>query len=428
MRAADDHLDDLGVAERRRRRRCAMWRPLRSTVRWSQKARTSRRRCEMKTIVTPWRLEAGDDLAEPVDVAAGERRGRLVEQQDARLAVDRAGDLDLLLDGEIELADLVARGRRRSRARRDARATALSAARRRIMPVQADRRVGQEHVVEDRQVADQRHLLERGLDAEARGRRAASRSATGLAEDREAAAGRAAIRPESSLTMVDLPAPFSPSSACTVPGAMRKRDVVDRDRGAEGLAHALDARRPECAALSHRHSDRAVDSAMQRKRRGGACAAPPVQDRDHSSGWPTSAALRPISGVCSEKIEANQPGLVTMRRREDVAAVLHLLPGAFLAELDRLVGDERQRQHGQLRRRPCLRASRRRASARERRNRAARRRRCAARPSARRCRWRLRPRCRPAASGCGRRSSLRRRRAAACSGVLPASICIELAV
>ena len=53
-------------------------------------------------------LEAGDDLAEPVDVAAGERRGRLVEQEDARLAVDGAGDLDLLLDGEVEFADLVA--------------------------------------------------------------------------------------------------------------------------------------------------------------------------------------------------------------------------------------------------------------------------------------------------------------------------------
>src|SRR5438105_15882971 len=30
------------------------------------------------------------------------------------------------------------------------------------------------------------------------------------------------------------------------------------------------------------------------------------------SGWPTRAALRPISGVCSEKIEANQPGLGTI--------------------------------------------------------------------------------------------------------------------
>ena len=84
-----------------------MWRPLRSTVSVSQKARTSRMRCEMKTMVTPSALQPGDDLAEPVDVAAGERRGRLVEQQDARLAVDGAGDLDLLLQGEVEVADLV---------------------------------------------------------------------------------------------------------------------------------------------------------------------------------------------------------------------------------------------------------------------------------------------------------------------------------
>src|SRR5215468_9958508 len=33
---------------------------------------------------------------------------------------------------------------------------------------------------------------------------------------------------------------------------------------------------------------------------------------DQCSGWPTSAALKPISGVRSEKIEANQPGLVTI--------------------------------------------------------------------------------------------------------------------
>ena len=77
----------------------------------------------------------GDDVAEPVDVAAGERRGRLVEQQDARLAEQRARDLDLLLDGEVEFADLVVEARRRRcRARRNARRPAPRAWRRRIMP------------------------------------------------------------------------------------------------------------------------------------------------------------------------------------------------------------------------------------------------------------------------------------------------------
>ena len=83
-----DHLVVVEVGDRRRSRyagRCAA--P--SCV--SQNARTSRRRWEMKTIVTPSRARAGDDVAQPVDVAAGERRGRLVEQQDARLAEDARG-------------------------------------------------------------------------------------------------------------------------------------------------------------------------------------------------------------------------------------------------------------------------------------------------------------------------------------------------
>ena len=51
-------------------------------------------------------LEAGDQVAEPIDVSARESRCRLVEQDQARLAVNRARDLDLLLHGEVEAADL----------------------------------------------------------------------------------------------------------------------------------------------------------------------------------------------------------------------------------------------------------------------------------------------------------------------------------
>ena len=57
-------------------------------------------------MVTPCCFSRAITLAEPVDVAAGERRRGLVEQKDTRLAEDRACDLDLLLNGEIELADL----------------------------------------------------------------------------------------------------------------------------------------------------------------------------------------------------------------------------------------------------------------------------------------------------------------------------------
>ena len=47
------------------------------------------------------------------------------------------------------------------------------------------------------------------------------------------------------LTSVDFPAPFSPSSACTLPGLTVTDDVVERDQFAELLAHTdrLDADR-----------------------------------------------------------------------------------------------------------------------------------------------------------------------------------------
>ena len=63
------------------------------------------------------------------------RRGRLVEQQDLRLAVDGAGDLDLLLHGEVEVADLGVEIDVEAQRSKCARDGALAPDRRRIMPV-----------------------------------------------------------------------------------------------------------------------------------------------------------------------------------------------------------------------------------------------------------------------------------------------------
>ena len=192
--------------------------PLRNTVIVSQNARTSRRRWEMKTIVTPRSSEPRDDGAEPVDVAAGERRGRLVEQQNARLTKSRAGDFNLLLDREIKLADLVVERdvghAERGEMRCDERARMAAA----DHAQWADRTAGQQHVVEDREVVDQGHLLERGLDAARVRARAARQTALPRRTGGTRLSGSAS--PESSLTIVDLPAPFSPSRAWTVPGAI----------------------------------------------------------------------------------------------------------------------------------------------------------------------------------------------------------------
>src|SRR6185437_3748959 len=49
-----------------------------------------------------------------------------------------------------------------------------------------------------------------------------------------------------------------------------------------------------------------------RKTRNAATDCAAGEERSYSSGWPTRAADRPISGVCSEKIDANHPGLGTI--------------------------------------------------------------------------------------------------------------------
>ena len=171
--------DDLGVAEIGDRCRCAMCRPLRRMVsvvaEGAHLAQAVRDEDDGDALGA---FSARDDLAQPVDVAARQGRGRLVEQEDARLAEEGAGDLDLLPDGEVE---------RRATSSREVDIVKPSAVEMRARPAlsagappdeadRIDRRVGQQHVLEDRQVADQRHLLEGGLDAEGDGRRAAERA------------------------------------------------------------------------------------------------------------------------------------------------------------------------------------------------------------------------------------------------------------
>ena len=121
----------------------------------------------MKRSVAPSACKARHDGTQPVDVTTREARGGLVEQQDARLAKDGAGDLDLLLDREVERADLVeevdiveVEGREM-----------LAHPGLGVAPAHEAQgvggRVGDEHVVQNREVPDQRHLLEGRLHAEA---------------------------------------------------------------------------------------------------------------------------------------------------------------------------------------------------------------------------------------------------------------------
>ena len=109
-------------------------------------------------------LALRDEAAEPVDVAARQGRSRLVEEQDARPAEQRPRDLDLLALVQVEVAQLVVEVDRSEadplhvvgdRAPRGAAADLA----------EPGRRMGQQHIVEDRQIPDHREFLEGGLDA-----------------------------------------------------------------------------------------------------------------------------------------------------------------------------------------------------------------------------------------------------------------------
>ena len=149
---------------------------------------------------------------------------------------DGAGDLDLLPGRQVELGD-------RGAADRCRRGPALASSsrdrglrlRRRIDPETGQRLLHQQEILRDRQVADERNLLERGADAERRGRRA-GRGPDVPPPKTWISPASGWTSPLRSLTRVDLPAPFSPRIAWTSPAATLKREAVERDRGAEGLA------------------------------------------------------------------------------------------------------------------------------------------------------------------------------------------------
>ena len=105
------------------------------------------------------------------------------------------------------------------------RASSSSARRRcalRVDQAEAARRVGDRDVVRDRQVGHQRQFLEDADDAGAWRRRTGSRSCCGVPSRRMRAGSRAATTPAMILISVDLPAPFSPSTAWIEPRRQAK--------------------------------------------------------------------------------------------------------------------------------------------------------------------------------------------------------------
>ena len=170
-----------------------------------------------KRIATPDGSHPLHDLEELLDLAGVEARRRLVEDQHLGIDLDGAGDRDELLHGDR------VRLERRRRIDVEVQGSNTAAARRRIagqlIVPNASRFPAEHRVLGDREVRHQVDLLVHGADpGSLRLRRTAH-------VDRLAASRispeSARYTPVSVLISVDLPAPFSPSRACTSPGRSR---------------------------------------------------------------------------------------------------------------------------------------------------------------------------------------------------------------
>ncbi len=185
----------------------------------------------------------------------GERRRRLVEDQDARLDRQRLGDLDELPLGHRQAAD------RRVDVDLDAELLeqglgAAGASRPSRVPSRRRRRVADEHVLRDRQVGN----------SAAPGARPRCRArGPGPGPWIWIGSPSSKIVPPSGwwtpariLTSVLLPAPFSPTRAWTSPATQVERDVVERLgrgellRDPAQLGARRGARRPPAARSSSR--------------------------------------------------------------------------------------------------------------------------------------------------------------------------------
>ena len=198
--------------------------------------------------------EPADDREQAVARRDVERRGRLVEDQDPRLAQERAHDAARLAVAERELLDRRAERRAGARAARRAPARARARFSRGGTRVRHVPSIAEPDVVEHRPRLGDEDLLEDGDDAVRPARRAGCGRGASLAVEADRRRQSGAWTPLRILTSVLLPEPFSPTSACTSPGAQLERAVAQRLRRAEGLRHLsdLDEQRRGIARLRRR--------------------------------------------------------------------------------------------------------------------------------------------------------------------------------
>ena len=185
-------------------------------------------------------LQHGEDLR---DIGRRQRRGRLVEDQDARLARQRLGDLDHLPARQRQVLDQRAADgcRRRRRAPAPPRRCRRCAVRS-IMP----KRVG------GSEMTMLSATLRSGI-SDSSWKMQTMPAALAAAGDANATSRPSSImRPSSGATTpamilisVDLPAPFSPRMAWMLPAATDKLGLLQRAHAAIALGYAFHAERAE---------------------------------------------------------------------------------------------------------------------------------------------------------------------------------------
>ena len=163
------------------------------------------------------------------------------------LARQRLGDLDDLPARQRQVLD---RRQRMDVLAAGARQRLLgdAALRPAVDQAEALRRIADDDIVGDRQVGNQRQLLEDADNAGGHGRCRVGR--------RRPRAPSSIIRPSSGATTpamilisVDLPAPFSPSTAWTRPASTVKRGLLQRPHAAIALGHAFHAEDRTAASI-----------------------------------------------------------------------------------------------------------------------------------------------------------------------------------
>ncbi len=166
-------------------------------------------------------------------LARGQRGGGLVEHQDARLAVQRAGDLDHLLLGDGQAADGRARPERRAEALQDRRAAGFHGGAI-DLPAGAAKLAAEIDVLGDRQVRRQRQLLVDDGDAGALGvLRTVDRQR--LAADQDLAARIGAVRAREDLHQGGLAGAVLAHQGQDLAAPRLQPDVAQRAHAGEGL-------------------------------------------------------------------------------------------------------------------------------------------------------------------------------------------------